>query len=182
LVFGGHPSITPLIHRAAAVVGRGADAITLYQSVDFRDEIPAEVLDTEAFPDVRWVGKPGMGIAENLTTLRKAMAKNSDAAILIGGRTTTNLTPVPGLQEEFRRFLDCHPNGPVYLLGLMGGEARRLAEQVERGELTEPNGLDRTTRHEVHFGHNLDFIGPVIAADMASQLNGGHTTLLVAPS
>lgn len=172
LVFGGHPSITPLIRRAAATVARGPEAITLYQAVNFRDKAPPEVHDPGLFPDVRWVGDATASVPENLSVLREAMAADSDAAILIGGRHEASLTGEPGLREEHRRFLDHHLRGPVYLVGLLYGEARRMAEEAAAGRLPEPNGLDDAGRKEVHFGRNLDLIAPRIAQDIATVLGG----------
>jgi hypothetical protein len=172
LVFGGRPSITPLICCSAATVERGREAITLYQAVNFRDNAPPEAHDPDLFPEVRWVGDTIASEQENLSVLREAMAKDSDAAILIGGRREGSLTRERGLTEEYRRFLDHHLGGPVYLVGLLYGEARRMAEEAAAGVLPEPNGLDDAGRKEVHFGRNLDVIAPRIAWDIASVLGG----------
>jgi hypothetical protein len=106
---------------------------TTYQAANFRDQAPAEVFDPTVFPDVLWVGDPDAAVEDNLVSLREAMAADSDAAVLIGGRSDTSLTPVPGVRDEYKRFLDHHPKGPVCLVGLLGGEARRLAEEAEAG-------------------------------------------------
>jgi len=169
LVFGGHPSVTPLILRAAAAVDRGPAAVTLYQAINFRDQAPAEVHDPSLFPNLHWVGDPAAGIPENLSALREAMALDSAAAVLIGGRGEASLTREPGLREEYRRFRAHHPGGPVYLVGLLGGEARRMAQEAAAGTLAEPNGLDEESRREVRFGRNLDLIGPAIARDLAGR-------------
>lgn len=170
LTFAGHPSITPVMDRAVEAIGVDRDFVRIYQAAHFRPEALPEVLDPERFPNLRWIGDPSDERPAALTAMRTAMAQESDAAIFIGGRAADEKRPVPGLREEYRLFRQHRPNAPIYLLGLLDGEARRMIDDVERGELKEPNGLSAKERELVHHGDLIELIAPLISRDMARWL------------
>jgi len=171
LVFGGHPTITPVIDQAVSALVVGRDFTRLYQAAYFRAQVLQEVLDPTRFPDVHWIGDPAAGYQASLTAMRQAMVEDARAAILIGGRSARSGTPVPGLREEHKLFLKVHPEGPVYLLGLLDGEARRMIGEVERGGLREPNGLTAGERHVVHHSDLIELVAPLIIRDLGRHLN-----------
>src|SRR5206468_1718175 len=69
LVFGGHPSVTPLIQRIASEAGLSVPSIELYQLTRFRDEAPEEIYGPTFA--LHWVD------AAELSTMRDEMAERS---------------------------------------------------------------------------------------------------------
>jgi hypothetical protein len=88
LVFGGHPTITPLVHRAAKALGERKPPISLYQLERFRGQEPPETKDTTIFDDVHWVGDRNLDINADLVNLRDPMIAQAKAAVFVGGKTT----------------------------------------------------------------------------------------------
>lgn len=166
LVFGGHPSITPLINRAASRQGLANGMVTLYQAARFRSQAPEAVFCSEYLTDVRWIGSADDGRATALTALRQAMAADADAAIFVGGRGRRPDTPVPGLREEYQQFCTLHPESPIYLLGLLDGEALKMIQEVEQGQLLEPNGLTEPERQLVHHSDMVELCVALIRRDL----------------
>jgi hypothetical protein len=175
LVFGGHPTITPLIHRAEVTVGVEKEAIQLYQLRLFKQDVPQEIWDQQVFSQVHWIGdeKPADGVIPqsmmiaNLTAMRQAMMQNSQAAVFIGGKTTDFYGAKPGIRDEYERFLASHPRGPVYLVGLLEGETKKIITELEQQQQREPNGLTERQLRIIHHGDNIDLIAPVIVTDIA---------------
>ena len=178
LVFGGHPTITPLIHRAAVTVGAEKEAIQLYQLRLFKQDVPQEVWDTQVFSHIHWIGreKPADGVisrnmmTEELTTMRQAMIQVSRAAVFIGGKTTGYSGSKPGIRDEYERFRASHPHGPVYLVGLLEGETKKIITELEQQQQREPNGLTDRQLRIIHHGDNIDLIAPVIVTDIARSV------------
>jgi hypothetical protein len=174
LVFGGHPTVTPLVHRAATRVG-GGGGITLYQLQRFRDQAPAEVDDAAIFTDVRWMGDGQGDMDQALGAMRDAMAAQARAAVFVGGKTQGFAGSLPGKRDELQRFRACHPQGPVYLIGMLGGETPRLVDGAEAGSLAEHNGLSPQAARLVHRADDIAVIAPLIAGDLAGLTRAGST-------
>ena len=84
LVFGGHPSVTPLMHRVVSQAGfrpRRIDFLQLERS-------PPEV--NESTFKVSWID------SEDLGPLREEMARRSRAGVFVGGKTSGFIGEVPG--------------------------------------------------------------------------------------
>lgn len=157
LVFGGHPSVTPLIHRIASEAGLNVPSIELYQLTRFRDEAPEEIY-APTF-SLHWVDA-------ELSTMQEEMAKRSAAALFIGGKTSGNVGPRPGIREEYERFLSLHPEGPAYLLGLLDGEALRMIGELEEAGCREPNGLSPAELKLLHQTTDVDVAVSLVLADL----------------
>jgi len=114
IVFGGHPSITPLVHEAIAKLGK-KKMVHLFQLEKFKNQAPREIHDADVFDDITWIGDGTSLVDEELGQMRDAMAAASDSAVFIGGKTKDSLTKKPGIRDEYNRFLTKHPDGPVYL-------------------------------------------------------------------
>jgi len=169
LVFGGHPTITPLVHRVARARRGPRPAITLYQLERFRTKAPPEAGDTAVFGEVQWVGDPGLGLIEDLANLRSPMIPLARAAIFLGGKTTGFSGAKPGIRDEFERFRASHPDGPVYLVGAAGGETTRLiadAATDATGDDWERNGLQGEARHVLHASQDPHLVAALIARDL----------------
>jgi hypothetical protein len=126
IVFGGHPTFTPLIVEAARlVVGETArDLVTVYQSEWFAAPAALQELAAQVtvVPTTRAADRAG-----SLTAMRTAMIRpaSADAVLAIGGRTHEGGKHTPGIDEEIR--LARAAQLPVHLLGATGGRAAELA-------------------------------------------------------
>ncbi len=165
LVFGGHPSITPLLHRAAKVMGIGQEMIELFQLRRFRGKTPREIEDQQVFGEIQWLGcKDGSAtLAEDLTLMRKAMIKTAHAAVFVGGRRETR-----GIHEEYQIFTEMHkPPHPAYLLGFAKGDTSILIEESKQKGTTETNGLLAVDRQLLHSCERMAIMAPLIVRDIA---------------
>jgi len=119
LVWGGHPSITPMIWSICEDLGVDyADSVVLHQSRFFQDRFPEEnkrfgnVVFTDSVPNDREASLAGM---------RQAMLSRSDlvAAVIVGG--------MDGVETELAVFQHFHPDGLVLPVPATGGAARDIA-------------------------------------------------------
>jgi hypothetical protein len=170
LVFGGHPTITPLVHRAAKALGERKPSISLYQLERFRGQEPAETADTAIFDDLHWVGDPELDIDADMGQLRGPMAAQAKAAVFIGGKTTGFQGGKPGIRDEYERFRASHPDGPVYLVGRLGGETARLIAESTAGVDLERNSLSADARKEVHKSGDESIVAALVVRDLRQVL------------
>jgi len=174
LVFGGHPTITPLVHRLARE--RSAPpAIELFQLERFRPQAPPEASDAAVFGQVHWVGDPAADLTADLASLRDPMVQLAAAAIFVGGKTTGFGGAKPGIRDEYERFRAQHPNAPVYLIGAAGGETARLIEDAAQdpsGADWEQNGLHGEALHVLHASQDPSLVAALIARDLAGLARG----------
>jgi len=127
LIWGGHPSITPLI---ALVLERYnlkmSDRVTLYQSNHYREYFPPENQDI----GIR-VFTEDMGDDENSQrVMREKMLGDNDyvAAVFIGG--------MDGIFKEYEMFRELHPKALVLPIASTGAAAKGLFDRY-RGEFDE---------------------------------------------
>lgn len=122
LVFGGHPTITPLVLRVAADHD-AREAVDVYQSDEFRNRItePTRALERQGFG--RIIATPDVGdLQRNLALMRREMIGSSPeivAALFIGG--------MEGILEEFDGVADLRPSVPRLPLVAPGGAAALLS-------------------------------------------------------
>lgn len=165
LMFGGHPTITPLVHQVAGSRTDRRPAISLYQLERYRDQAPPETFDRVVFDRVHWVGVPEAALEEDLANLRESMAKLARAAVFVGGKTTGFIGGKPGIRDEFARFRAYHADGPVYLVGGAGGETARLIHEAGPVD-QEKNGLAGEARHVLHASDDAQVVAALIARDL----------------
>ncbi|WP_180070321.1 hypothetical protein [Acinetobacter sp. YH16038] len=113
LVWGGHPSITPLIKLVLEKQKlKVEDHVTLYQSNFFppENEYVGKIIRTEALQDK----------ASSLQLMREEMIikNNFCAAIFIGG--------MEGVEDEYKLFKEAHPDVPVFPIASTGAASRIL--------------------------------------------------------
>lgn len=117
LVWGGHPSITPLIKLVLEKQNlKVEDHVTLYQSNFFAKFFPPEneymekVIRTDTLEDR----------TSSLKLMREEMIVKNDfcAAIFIGG--------MEGVEDEYKLFKEAHPDVPVFPIASTGAASRIL--------------------------------------------------------
>jgi SLOG cluster3 family len=121
IVWGGHPSITPMVHAVCVDMGvEDFDLVQLYQSKFYDGVFP----DSNRFFAPQLTPKVPGGKTENLTRMRSEMLSrpNLHAAVFIGG--------MDGIFEECELFLKYHKHdGTAFALTAPGGAARELADR-----------------------------------------------------
>ncbi len=160
LVLGGHPTVTPLVHRIGQTVGVVPGQIQLFQLEQFRDKAPAEAFDERIFGQVRW--------CVNMASMRDCMAREANSAVFAGGRTSGNVGGMPGIRDEFERFLKHHPGGPAYLLGSLDGEAAKLIAESRPGVAWGPKWLSVRERELIAASDSVDLAASLVLTDLAS--------------
>lgn len=127
VVFGGHPAVTPLVHRALAdLPNDGGGGIELHQAQFWEDQeqTPAVVNDRKIFKHVVWHGD-GAAIPSDLEALRAGMiGPDLDGGVFIGGKDKKSRTNPPGIVAEYRRFRAQCPDKPAFVVGMAFGAAR----------------------------------------------------------
>ena len=121
IVWGGHPSITPMVHAVCKDFGMEfAPPVLLYQSRFFENRFPE---DNKYFETILVDAVPG-DLPGSLVELRKAMlSRPIETAVFIGG--------MEGIFQEYEIFQALHgPDAHVLALGAPGGAARQLGEKI----------------------------------------------------
>lgn len=120
LIWGGHPSITPMIRLLAeSHPGDVTDSFVLYQSLAFRNIAPK---DNEFFHHVIWVDG-SEDYPNGIRAMRQRMLTEPTyvAGVFIGGMN--------GIEEEFNEFRRIHPKRPAFPIASTGGAARLLYQE-----------------------------------------------------
>lgn len=126
IVWGGHPSITPMIWSVCEDLGvQYAKCVVLYLSTHFKDHFTAE---NSRFDNVVFVEASKRGRVESLARMRATMfTRDYDAGVFIGG--------MEGVVEEHKLFASASPKANIIAVGSTGGAARQLA--IEIGQKTD---------------------------------------------
>lgn len=122
IIWGGHPSITPMIWAACEDLGISySNAVTLYQSRYFEELYPEE---NRYFDNVHFIPGVENNLAASLKAMREAMfTENSfTSAVFIGG--------MEGILDEYELFTLNHPEATVVPVASPGGAARDLAVRL----------------------------------------------------
>ncbi len=118
IVWGGHPSITPMLWAACESLGvKYAQCVTLYQSLYFEEMFPEE---NARFRNVKYVQKRKT-LAESLLAMRAAMLQRRaiESAVFIGG--------MEGIADEYLLFRKFQKAKPCLFVAAPGGAARAIA-------------------------------------------------------
>lgn len=117
LVFGGHPSISPLILAVCEDLGiTNQNAVTIFQSKHFAGVIPE---DNRKFAN--FIETPiGNDLSQSLSIMREQMftTYRYDAAVFIGGKE--------GIVTEFELFRKLCPSAKILALKSPGGAAAEI--------------------------------------------------------
>ncbi len=120
LVWGGHPSITPLISSVLESLDVDvAEHVYLYQSEYFRKMFPVE---NENFSESLIVTDDIGSRDESLALMREEMITENDfiAGIFVGG--------MEGVRDEFELFTQSHPKAMVLPIASTGAAALGIYE------------------------------------------------------
>ena len=120
LIWGGHPSITPLITLVLERYGlKMSDRVTLYQSKEFEKDFPPENEDV----GIRVITDKKENTQASLLFMRQKMIGENDfeAAVFIGG--------MEGIIEEYELFKEFHPGVPCLPIASTGAAAKILYEE-----------------------------------------------------
>lgn len=124
LVFGGHPTITPLVLLVAGEVGV-REKVIIYQSRWFANAITPETyrLEELGLGTIRWV-ESGEDLEESLASLRETMLQEVE---LLGGAFVGGMK---GILTEFEMFRELWGGKPALPVVAPGGAARQLMEKA----------------------------------------------------
>lgn len=120
LIWGGHPSITPLITLVLDRYGlKMSDRVTLYQSQEFERFFPPENEDV----GIRVITEKQENRAASLLLMRQKMIGENKyaAAVFIGG--------MDGVLDEYAMFSEYHKDAPCYPIASTGAAAKMLFEK-----------------------------------------------------
>jgi hypothetical protein len=122
IVFGAHPTITPVVLLAAGEF-EVKGAIDIYQSVYFADQIPDETLRLVelGYGALHMIDADPTGdLRLSLELMRRAMFTQQDlvAGIFVGG--------MEGIRDEYDLFAELRPDAARLPLTAPGGAAREL--------------------------------------------------------
>jgi len=124
LVWGGHPSITPLIRFVMDRMNIDLKKhITLYQSLFFEEYFPP---DNFAFENIVLTEKR-KNRDESLELMRSKLIIENDfkVGIFIGG--------MEGINDEYVMFKERHPNALILPIASTGAAAKILYENQQQG-------------------------------------------------
>ena len=121
LIWGGHPSITPLIYYVMERLNLNIqEHITLYQSIFFEETFPK---DNNNFKTIVFTDIIDNDIEKSLLHMRNRMLDESEfsAGIFIGG--------MKGVEEEFDMFVEKYPNALVLPIASTGAAAKMIYDK-----------------------------------------------------
>lgn len=123
IIWGGHPSITPLIYFVMEKMGlqnKIQDHVTLYQSEYYKDKFPA---DNNKFENVILTDNLG-DIPSSIQHMRIRMfAENKfDAAIFIGG--------MDGIEVEYKMFNEYYPEALILPIASTGAATKIVYDNL----------------------------------------------------
>lgn len=144
IVWGGHPSITPMIWSICEDLSVDySDSVVLYQTRFFEDRFPEE---NERFGNVVFTDTVPGDRESSLVVMRQAMLSRTDlvAAVFIGG--------MDGVEAEFELFRSLHPNGVVLPVAAPGGAALDLASRTTADTQPALDDVDFARLFHRHLG------------------------------
>lgn len=164
LIWGGHPSITPLIYNTMEALAinklceqkdwsilskkKRSDLLTdelkkeiqnhvhLYQSEYFRDVFPS---DNEKFENITFTKNMG-DIHSSIQEMRIKMISENDfsAAIFVGG--------MDGIEVEYKMFREKHPEALILPIASTGAATKIVYDTLVSEEIKDP-------RFEIDYGY-----------------------------
>lgn len=134
IVWGGHPSITPMIWSICEDLNVSySQSVVLYQSRFFQDRFPEE---NERFGNVVFADAVTGDREASLLHMRESMLARADlvAAVFIGG--------MEGVEAELDIFQRLHPSALVLPVPAPGGASLDLARRLGQQDIAELQDID----------------------------------------
>lgn len=134
IVWGGHPSITPMIWSICEDLDvEYAKSVVLYQSRFFQDRFPEE---NARFGNVVYTDAVDGDREGSLAIMRETMLARSDlvAGVFVGG--------MEGIEAELAIFQRAQPDGRVVLVASPGGAARDVAVRLAGSRVPDLDDVD----------------------------------------
>lgn len=134
IIFGGHPSITPLLWSVANSLGVDLGrAVVLYQSKFFEGKYPKE---NSLFPGVEYIDAQDQDLSASLALMRTRMLGRAKLthAVFIGG--------MEGVQDEYAIYKSLHPSGKTLAVAAPGGASAELVSNDGTHTLTAGDDCD----------------------------------------
>ena len=126
LVWGGHPSITPLIYYVMQKLNLNIqNHVLLYQSLFFKDKFPP---DNNKFENIVFTENVG-DVHSSIQHMRNRMFSENkfSAAIFIGG--------MDGIEVEYNMFIKYHPDALILPIASTGAAAKLVYDNQFPEEL-----------------------------------------------
>lgn len=133
LIWGGHPSITPIIYYVIERLGlKIQDHVTLYQSLFFEKNFPS---DNNKFQNVI-LTKNTFDKDSSLLLMRERMFNENNfcAAIFIGG--------MEGVEAEYKLFKKYHPKAITLPIASTGAASQILYNKLRKKNPRLTTGYD----------------------------------------
>lgn len=134
LVWGGHPSITPLIYYVMEKLNFNIqDHVKLYQSRFFEKYFPE---DNNKFNNVTLTDIVEDDREKSLLHMRERMLSEFDfsAAVFIGGMEGINGDEEKGIDGEYKMFRKRHPNALILPIASTGAATRIVFDSLPPGD------------------------------------------------
>lgn len=138
IVFGGHPSITPMIAAACDSLGlQFLNSVTLYQSRFFAKDFPA---DNQRFGNKVLV-EAGADAKSSLESMRRTMFNSHafDGAVFVGGMN--------GVLDEYKLFHEINPQAAIVPLAQTGAAASELSKSLASAAHHDFSATNYTQRY-----------------------------------
>ena len=126
LIWGGHPSITPIIYHIMQRLGLNIqEHVTIYQSLFFEKYFPE---DNNKFKNVILTEKKLEKEASLLLMRKQMLTENSFVAgVFVGG--------MEGIEEEFKLFRELQPNALLLPIASTGAASQIVYDKYLSSEL-----------------------------------------------
>jgi hypothetical protein len=168
LILGGHPSVLPIIYPQVLTFSqKNNKLVKLFLPSKIADRVFAGFNNLNEV-DTVWVEETSL--EKELILMRKRMTKEANFAIFVGGNTQSNSGNQPGIRYEYDSFIEHHPKGPAYLVGLAGGETLNIINCNNKTGRREPNTLSDKEIEILHSSNNTTLVTSILISDIKRNL------------
>lgn len=133
IIWGGHPSITPLINYVMEKMGLNIqEHVKLYQSLFFKNDFPPE---NNKFQNIVFTENMG-DIPSSIQRMRERIFSENEfaAAVFIGGMN--------GIEDEYNMFKDSHPKALLLPIASTGAATKIVYDNLLAEEFKEEKLLN----------------------------------------
>jgi hypothetical protein len=176
IVFGGHPTVTPMVYNIAKQLKKEPSKIILFQHAFFKESFKKQEYDENVFDKIIWVGNKkntpkSTDFNNDLYEMRIEMSIVSDISIFFGGKTENNLTKSKGIREEFKLFTNkkikfYYRYYYYYLLGLFGGETSNIIKELNERKIKQKNMLNEKELKDVENSTDYYWVANLVLSDL----------------